>query len=220
MTEPILRILIADDHTIVRKGLVALLATPRFGFEVVGEAADGIQAVELARTLAPDVLLMDLIMPRMDGVEATRAILAQDPGVRVLILTSAPASERAIEVIRAGARGFLEKDSSPDDLIRAIRTVAAGQTLIPSTVLEALAAGDNALAHTASTTDQLTGRESTILALIAQGLSNKEIASRLQLSPHTVRAHARTIFEKIGVTNRTQAALYAVENGLVILGDG
>lgn len=213
MSEPVLRILIADDHTIVRKGLASLLSTPRFHIEVVGEAADGVEAVEMARRLLPDLVLMDLVMPRLDGIGATREILRENGVVRVLVLTSAQAGEKALEAIRAGARGYLMKDSSPDDLVHAIRSVARGQTLLPPEALAQLA-GD-APVPPGAPHEALTEREATILSRLARGMSNKEIAADLQISAHTVRSHVRIIFEKIGVSNRTQAALYAIEHDLV-----
>ncbi len=219
MTEPVLRILIAEDHTIVRKGLISLVSTPRFHIEVVGEASDGSEAVALAQKLKPDVIVMDLSMPKMDGIEAIQKILADNEDMRILVLTSFSSTGRATEAIRAGARGFLPKDSSPDDLIHAIRSVARGQSVVPAEVTHSLFSRLNSPAASTAQKgiDQLTEREITVMSRLVKGMSNKEIAAELCISANTVRSHVRTIFEKFGVTNRTQAALYAVENELLIV---
>lgn len=215
MKESRLRILIADDHTVVRKGLSSLLSTPRFGIAVVGEAANGQEAIELARQLQPDVIVMDLEMPQKNGIEATAEIKQENPQARILVLTSFNETGRAVAAVRAGAMGFLLKDSSPDDLVQAIRTVYRGQVLLPTELAQQLL-HSTATGTAVNTQDnELTDRERSILSGLVQGLSNKDIADQLHISPNTVRSHVRNILTKLEVSNRTQAALCAIENNLL-----
>jgi NarL family two-component system response regulator LiaR len=210
-----IRILIADDHRMVRAGLRAFLE-PLADFEVVGEAADGREAVALAAQLRPDVLLLDLVMPHLDGVEATRQILAAQPQARILIVTSFADDERALAAVRAGASGYLLKDSSPQELRQAIETLHRGESALPphlaSLVLRALrapAAPDPAAL--------LTEREREVIGLVAEGLSNQDIADRLTISVWTARTHVTSLLRKLNLENRTQLALFALREGLATL---
>jgi len=200
----LIRILIADDHFVVRQGLTALL-TPRNGMEVVGEAATGREAVELARTLEPDVILMDMIMPELDGPAAITLIKHENPEARILVLTSFGESKQISAAIQAGALGYLLKDSSPDDLLHAIRSVHRGNLVLPQDLVSKLMQPQ----QTVAALDQLTDRETEVLRLLAQGQSNQEIAVNLSISTTTVRSHVSNILLKLGVSNRTQAALIA-----------
>jgi NarL family two-component system response regulator LiaR len=206
----LIRVLIADDHYVVRQGLAALLA-PRNGMEVVGEAANGREAVELARTLQPDVILMDMIMPEMTGPEAISLIKQENPNARILVLTSFGESKQVSAAIQAGALGYLLKDSSPDDLLHAIRSVHRGNLVLPQDLALALMQPRPA----AAALDQLTERETDVLRLLAQGQSNQEIARNLSISATTVRSHVSMILMKLDVSNRTQAVLVAQERQLV-----
>jgi len=215
-----IRILIADDHAIVRKGLKALLATEK-DMTVIGEAENGAEAVEKAAALAPDVILMDIVMPELDGIEATRRVTAARPETRVLVLTSFAADDKVFPAVKAGALGYLLKDSSPEQLLGAIRQVHNGEpSLEPSIARKVL----QELSHPGSgagkpTTDPLTERELEVLRLIAQGLSNKEIASKIFVAEWTVRSHVSNILGKLHLASRTQAALYALKSGLASLED-
>jgi two-component system, NarL family, response regulator LiaR len=206
----LIRILIADDHFVVRQGLAALL-TPRNGMEVVGEATTGREAVELARTLEPDVILMDMIMPELDGPAAITLIKHENPEARILVLTSFGESKHISAAIQAGALGYLLKDSSPDDLLHAIRSVHRGNLVLPQDLAVKLMRPQPAVAAL----DQLTERETDVLRLLAQGQSNQEIAVNLSISTTTVRSHVSNILMKLGVSNRTQAALIAKERQLL-----
>jgi len=217
MTSPI-RVLIADDHAILRKGIRALLGTES-DIEVVGETGDGLQTVDQAQALRPDVILMDLLMPNMDGIEATRRVTATAPGVRVLILTSFAADDKVFPAIKAGALGYILKDSGPEELVRAIHQVHRGQpSLSPAVALKVL----HELAHPPQqppTPDPLTGRELEVLRLIAQGRSNREIAEQLVITELTVSTHVSNILAKLHLASRTQAALYALKEGLAAIED-
>jgi NarL family two-component system response regulator LiaR len=217
MTPNLIRILIVDDHAIVRKGIHALLSKEP-GMQVVGEATNGEEGVTQAKALKPDVVLMDLVMPRLDGIEATRQI-TKVPGVRVLVLTSFAADDKVFPAIKAGALGYLLKDSGPDELIQAIRQVYRGEpTLAPSIARKVLAE----LAQpprTPLTSEPLTERELVILRLVAQGMSNGEIAEQLTIAETTVRTHVSHILGKLHLASRTQAALYAFKEGLASLDD-
>jgi DNA-binding NarL/FixJ family response regulator len=207
-TAPPVRVLLVDDHAIVREGLRALLEEEG-GFAVAGEAADGERAVAAARELAPDVILMDLLMPGVDGLEALRRIRATDPEARVLVLTSAQDDRAVRQAIDAGAVGFLFKDVSRRDLVRAVRDAAAGRpTLHPEAQRVLMKRPER------SPLDELTPRERTVLELIAQGRSNRQIALRLELTEGTVKGYVSTILDKLGVQDRTGAALFAVRHGL------
>jgi len=206
----LIRILIVDDHYVVRQGLAALLS-PRNGMEVVGEAATGREAVDRARTLQPDVILMDMIMPEMNGPEAIASIKQENPKARILVLTSFGESKQVAAAIQAGALGYLLKDSSPDDLLHAIRSVYRGNLVLPQDLAVKLMQPQ----QTVAALDQLTERETDVLRLLARGQSNDEIARSLSISATTVRSHVSSILLKLGVANRTQAALAARERGVL-----
>ena len=212
-SEARVRVLIVDDHAIVRKGIRALLSEAD-GFEVVGEADNGQAAVQRAEESSPDVILMDLLMPGMDGIEATRQITSRRPGARVLVLTSFAADNKVFPAIKAGASGYLLKDSSPDELVRAIRQVHRGEPSLHPTIARKLLQEVARPVEPQPAPEALTAREMEVLRLIAQGLSNQEIADRLVVSEPTVRAHVSRILGKLHLASRTQAALYAVREGL------
>jgi NarL family two-component system response regulator LiaR len=212
MTESKIRILVVEDHTVVRKGLCALLSSERYGCEVVGEAADGAEAVAKAEALSPDVILMDLLMPRKGGIEATHEICQRDPKARVLILTSFDDQARVTMALKVGALGYVLKDSSPDELVHAIRGVYLGQVTVPAALARAMLAPESPAALPPPA--ELTKRELDVLRAIARGLSNQEIADALSISTFTVRSHVRSILSKLNFSNRTQAAAYAIELGL------
>ncbi len=217
MTEPI-RVFIVDDHSIVRKGVRALLSTER-DIQVVGEASDGTEAVAQVPALCPDVILMDLVMPKMDGIEAIRQITARQPEMRILVLTSFAADDKVFPAIKAGALGYLLKDSGPQELVQAIHQVYRGEpALEPSIALKVL----TELSHPPKkppTPDPLTERELDVLRLVAEGRSNKEIAELLVITEMTVRTHVSNILSKLHLASRTQAALYALREGLASLED-
>jgi DNA-binding NarL/FixJ family response regulator len=203
----VIRVLLAEDHSLVRAGLADLLGNVR-DFEVVGAAADGAEAVTLAAERRPQVVLMDLVMPGLDGIEATRRIVSADPAVQVVVLTSFSDRTRIMEALDAGAVGFLLKDAEPDELFRGIRAAARGESpLAPKAAREVL------LTRTEHGRG-LTERELDVLGLVRTGLSNKLIARRLEISEKTVKAHLTSIFQRIGVTDRTQAALLAERHGI------
>lgn len=204
-----IRVLIADDHALVRSGLEGLLGTAP-DIAVAGSAQDGLQAVARARELHPDVVLMDLSMPGGGGIEATRRITAADPAIKVVVLTSFTDRERIIEAVDAGAVGYLLKDTEPEELLRGVRAAARGEA--PFAPKAALALLRDRVGGPSR--PDLTARESQVLALVAEGLPNKIIARRLQISEKTVKAHLTNAFQAIGVTDRTQAALWVNEHGL------
>lgn len=213
-----IRVLIVDDHALVRKGIHALLVeTP--GFEVVGEAGTGQDAVVRAEELRPDVVLMDLLMPGMDGIEATRRISSGQSQTRILVLTSYAADSNVFPAIKAGALGYLLKDSSPDELVRAIRQVHRGEPSLDPAIARKLMQEIAQPAERQPAPEALTGREMQVLGLIAQGLSNRAIADRIMVSEPTVRTHVSRILAKLHLASRTQAALYAVREGLADLPD-
>jgi len=222
VADPI-RILVVDDHAVVREGLRAFLALQE-GFEIVGEAADGEEALERAAELDPDVILMDLVMPRRDGVSAMRELRARGGGAstsrpRVIVLTSFLDDERLLPALEAGAAGYLLKNSQPAELARAVHAAHAGEAIIDPTVaarlVRALSDADRTRPGAAQTFEQLTNRERQILALIAGGRSNKRIALELGIAEKTVKTHVGHVLAKLGVTDRTQAAVLAVQEGLV-----
>lgn len=217
MSNPI-RILITDDHVVVRRGTQALLATEP-EIEVVGEAKNGEEAVAKALQLQPDVILMDLEMPIMDGIEAIRRITASRPEARVLVLTSFATDDKVFPAIKAGALGYLLKDSSPDELVRAIRQVYRGESSLHPTIARKLLQEMSRPSQKPPTEDPLTDREVEVLKLVAQGRSNQEIADELVISEATVRTHVSNILGKLHLASRTQAALYALKEGLASLDD-
>jgi NarL family two-component system response regulator LiaR len=215
-----IRVLLVDDHAVVRKGLCALLEREP-GIEVVGEAENGAQAVQQAARLRPDVVLMDLEMPVLDGTEATRQISEGDPDARIVILTSHAAEEDVFPALKAGAQGYLLKHAPPDDVLRAIRQAYAGETVLHPTiarmVLQDLRRPPRPKQQ--PTIDPLSERELEVLRLIARGMSNQEIAETLVVGEATVRSHVSAILRKLQLASRTQAALYALREGLASLGD-
>jgi DNA-binding NarL/FixJ family response regulator len=215
----VIRVLLADDQALVRSGFRMILDS-RDDVEVVGEAQDGLEAVALAAERAPDVILMDVRMPKLDGVEATRRIVALGSEARILILTTFDLDEYVYEAIRAGASGFLLKDVQPLELVDAIRVVAAGNALLGTTVTKRLLerVTDGAPQATPPALDGLTDRELEILALMASGLSNSEIADRLVVGETTVKSHVSSILRKLGVRDRVQAVIVACDAGLVRAG--
>ncbi len=206
-----IRILICDDHFMVRQGLATYFEL-QHDFEVVGEAADGRQAVEMTRTLAPDVVLMDLMMPGLDGLSALREL--KGSGAKVIMLTSFLDLEKAMACIEEGALGFLTKDIEPADLVDAIRAVHRGEPRLHPEVMKRLMVR-TAQPHQPSKRDLLTPRELDVLRALAHGLTNREIAERLVISETTVKTHISSILSKLQLTDRTQAALWAVREGLV-----
>ena len=214
-----IRVILTDDHAIVRKGVRALLSTER-DIQVVGEASDGVEAVAQAEELCPDVILMDLIMPKLDGIEATRQITTKLPSTRVLVLTSFAADEKVLPAIKAGALGYLLKDSGPEELVGAIRQVYRGEpSLEPSIARKLLLELSHPPTQQDLTKEPLTEREFDVLRLIARGYCNKEIALKLTVSELTVRTHVSNILSKLHLASRTQAALYSLRKGITSLDD-
>lgn len=209
-----IRILVVDDHTVVRKGLCALLSADKYGIEVVGEAANGEEALEKTRQLDPQVILMDLIMPVMDGLEAIKAIRAELPEARILVMTSYTEDDMLVRAIEAGAMGYLLKDASPDVLVSTIQNVFLERMSLPTDMLRKVMGAEQG-AQPEPSQDALTGREVDVLRCVGRGLSNKEIARELTVSTTTVRTHVSNLLRKLGMTNRTQLALYARERDLV-----
>jgi len=211
-----IKILIVDDHTVVRDGLSAILARQR-DFEVVGEAKNGAEAVERFNQLSPDVTLMDLRMPEMNGVDAMRQIRDTDPDARFLVLTTFDTDEYIFDAIEAGAKGYLLKDASRDDLFQAVRAVHRGDSLIQpgvaARVLDRLAQ----LSREDPTTELLSEREVEVLQQMATGSANKEIASTLSISESTVKTHVANIFNKLDVRDRTEAVTQAMQRGIIKL---
>jgi DNA-binding NarL/FixJ family response regulator len=216
------RVLIADDQDLVRAGF-AMIIDSRDDLEVVGEAGDGAEAVALAGSLCPDVILMDVRMPRMDGIEATRRLAAAGSPARVIVLTTFDLDEPVFAALRAGASGFLLKDIRPDELAAAIRVVARGEALLAPTVTRRLLdrfAGELPGGAPPPSLDALSEREIEVLRLVARAMSNDEIADRLTLSRATVKTHLSAILTKLGLRDRVQAAVLAYETGLVRPGTG
>jgi len=206
VADPI-RVLIVDDHTVVREGLRTFLEL-QDGMEIAGEAADGAEALTLAEQLRPDVVLMDLVMPELDGVEAMRLLRERVPGARVIVLTSFVDDERLLPAMRAGAAGYLLKNVQPPELARAIRTADAGETLIDPAVAARLVEALSEDEHDDGF-ERLTPREREVLALVGRGFSNKRIALELGVAEKTVKTHVSNVLGKLGLADRTQAALYA-----------
>ncbi|SUA75611.1 Response regulator protein vraR [Nocardia otitidiscaviarum] len=213
-----IRVVIADDQVLVRAGFVALL-NAQDDIEVVGEADNGEQAVRLARELTPDVVLMDIRMPVLDGLAATRIIAADErlTEVKVVVLTTFELDEYVFEAMRAGATGFLVKHTEPADLVKAVRVVAGGDALLSPSVTKRLVAefATHAKPAPAATLSELTDREREVMALVAEGLTNAEIAERLYMSPATARTHVSRILVKLAARDRTQLVVIAYESGLV-----
>jgi DNA-binding NarL/FixJ family response regulator len=204
-----IRLVIADDHAVVRTGLAQLLASLE-DVELVGAAADGDEAVALCREQEPDVVLMDLEMPRVDGIAATRRIREAQPDIAIVVLTSFSDRKRILDALDAGAAGYLLKDVEPEELARAIRAAGRGDApLDPKAARELLSAR-----RESGPDEALSEREREVLLMVAEGLPNKLIARRLEISEKTVKAHLTSVFRSIGVTDRTQAALWAERNGL------
>jgi NarL family two-component system response regulator LiaR len=215
MTENI-RILIVDDHSIVREGQRALIETEP-GLELVGEAADGLEAVQLARSLQPDVIMIDLIMPRMGGIEAIEKIKAENPEVNILVLTSFAEDEKVYSAVKAGALGYRLKDASPQELLTAIREIYRGEPSMDPSIAHKLMRELQRSSDLPPTEEPLTEREVEVLKLVAQGKPNQKIAETLVISERTVRTHVSNILSKLHLANRTQAALYALREGLADL---
>jgi DNA-binding NarL/FixJ family response regulator len=204
-----IRLLIADDHAVVREGLQRLVATFE-GVELVGAAANGQEAVDRCRAAEPDVLLMDIEMPVLDGIAATRAIAAAQPDVAVVVLTSFSDRDQILQALDAGAVGYLLKDAEPDEIAKAVRAAARGEAPLDPRAGRALLSARGS----SSPLDGLSEREREVLRLVARGLPNKLIARELSISEKTVKTHLTNVFRTIGVTDRTQAALWAERNGL------
>jgi two-component system, NarL family, response regulator LiaR len=208
-----IRVLLVDDHAVVREGLRAFLELQE-GIEVAGEAADGDEAIEAASRLRPDVIVMDLVMPRLDGVAAMRSLRERLPDARVIVLTSFLDDDKLLPALRSGAAGYLLKNAAPQELVRAVRAAHAGEALIDPVVaarlVETLAADGGA-----DPLDRLTAREREVLVLIGRGFPNKRIAQELGVSEKTVKTHVGHVLAKLGVSDRTQAAVFAVRAGLV-----
>ncbi len=209
-----IKVLIADDHHVVRRGLLFFLKTQK-EIEIVGEATNGKEAVELVEQLKPDVVLMDLVMPEMDGIEATKVIKEKHPDIHILILTSFSDQDHVIPAIQAGATGYQLKDIEPDELVKSIKAVYNGDSQlhpkVTTHVMTHLIKGDK---KESNLLDELTRRELEVLAEIAKGKSNKEIASSLVITEKTVKTHVSNILSKLELADRTQAALYAVKHGI------
>ncbi|MFE0882502.1 response regulator [Streptomyces rochei] len=215
----VIRVVIADDQQMVRQGFTVLLNT-QSDIEVIGQAVDGLDAVSKVAELSPDVVLMDIRMPELGGIEATRRIVGASPDIRVLVLTTFDLDEYVYEALVAGASGFLLKDASADQLAEAVRVVAAGDALLAPGVTRRLITEFSRMRDRPRTplkerVGDLTERETEVLALIAQGLSNAEIAGRLVVAEQTVKTHVGRILVKLGLRDRTQAAVYAYECGLI-----
>jgi DNA-binding NarL/FixJ family response regulator len=206
----VIRVVVVDDHELVRAGLVELLGAAE-DIDVVATAADGADAPEVVSECRPEVVLMDLSMPGVGGIEATRSILADNPDIRVIALTSSSGSAEVLGALDAGAIGYLLKDASPDELRAGVRAAARGESpLSPKAARAVIAARD-----VGQEAPELTAREREVLSCVAEGLPNKRIARRLEISEKTVKAHLTSIFQQIGVSDRTQAALWATRQGLV-----
>lgn len=214
-----IRILVCDDHAVVREGLRALVATEA-DMEIVGEAADGEQAIVAFRALRPDCALLDMVMPRMDGLNAIRTIKDEYPEANILVLTSFAEDDMVFPAIKAGALGYLLKDSSPEELIRAIRDVSRGEASLHPSIARRLIQELNQPTTLPPTPDPLTERELDVLKLVAKGYSNEEISEALVVSERTARGHVSGILKKLHLANRTQAALYALREGLASLDSG
>ena len=209
----VIRVLIVDDHTIVRKGIKALLAETS-DIQVVGEAENGLEAVDQFKLIEPDIILMDLLMPKMDGIEATRQITAQKTDARVLVLTSFVGDDKIFPAIKAGALGYLLKNSEPSELIRSIYKVYRGEPLLHPSIARKMMKEIMEHPMDKLTPETLTTREVEVLHLLSKGLSNDEIATQLSISEVTVRTHISHLLSKLHLANRVQATLYALRKGI------
>ena len=216
-----IRVFVAEDHVVVRKGLCALLGLEP-GIEVVGEAGNGREAVSGIESTRPDVILMDLVMPEMDGIEAIQQVVARQPQARILVLTSFATDDKVFPAIKAGALGYLLKDSEPRDVVDAIRQVYRGESSLHPRIARKLMQelSRPPASRKPPTPDPLTEREMEVLSLVAQGKSNREIADDLTVTEGTVRVHVSSILSKLHLASRTQATLYALREGLASLDDG
>jgi NarL family two-component system response regulator LiaR len=213
-----IRVLVVDDHVVVRRGIRALLATVD-EVKVVGEAQDGQEALDRTEALRPDVILLDLLMPRMDGIEVTRRLIAEDPDARILVLTSFAADDKVFPAIKAGALGYLLKDTGPEELVRAIGQVYRGESSLSPAIARKVLQELSRPPSQPLTAEPLTEREVEVLQVLATGKSNQEIAAELMISEATVRTHVSNILGKLHLASRTQAALYALREGLASLDD-
>ncbi len=211
-----IRVLIVDDHTVVRDGLTTMFERER-EFTVVGQAKNGLQAVEMARAVRPDVILMDLRMPELDGVEAMRRIGAEAPATRFIVLTTYDSDEYIFDAIEAGAKGYLLKDASREDLFQAVRAVHRGESLIQPGVAARVLDRFSELSRRAGDVAVLSEREVEVLKLMARGGANKEIAASLSISESTVKTHVANIFQKLDVNGRTEAVTEALQRGIIKL---
>lgn len=218
MSGEAVRVLIVDDHEVVRRGIKTFFETED-EIEVVGEAANGRQAVCLARELKPDVILMDLVMPEMDGIQAIREIHMQQPDSQILVLTSFGSDDKIFPAIKAGALGYLLKDTTPEDLSRAVREAAEGHATLNPTIASRLLRQFSSDSEPATPIDPLTEREIEVLVLVGRGLTNSQIGEKLFISEATVRTHVSHILGKLGLANRTQAALWALRKGFLTLNE-
>ena len=219
METEIIKVLIVDDHTVVRKGLRALLSAKKYGLQVVGEAGNGNEAIQKAQQLKPDVILMDLVMPEKGGLDAIVEIRQLQPQARILVLTSFADDANVAEALRRGAYGFLLKDTSPTELVQTIRSVSTNKLTIPQELARALLERKDPVEATrppqpSADGESLTPRELDVLRCIARGMANKQIAQALSISTATVRSHVTRMMHKLNLENRTQLAIYARENGL------
>jgi NarL family two-component system response regulator LiaR len=217
-----IRVLIVDDHSMVRQGLKTFLElqdNSELPIEVIGEAANGLKAVELAHQTQPDIILLDLVMPEMDGIQATPKIIECSPSSRVIILTSFGEEDKVLPAIRAGAQGYLLKDIPPNELVHAIREAYRGRVQLHPDIarkLMSVVAGQDVTSSGAISPDELTERECEVLALIARGMSNRDIAKNMFISEKTVKTHVSNILGKLHLEDRTQAAIYALKHGLAM----
>ena len=212
--EELIRVLVVDDHEVVRKGLCSLL-TPKYQVEVIGEAVDGIDAIEKARELNPDVILMDMMMPRMSGVEAITEIKRETPDSRIVVLTSFSEDSKIVAAIRAGAAGYVMKHASPDELVHTIHSAHLGNLTLSEDMFKLVVSDSSGVKPVQELNQELTDREVEVLREIGQGSSNQQIAEALSVSTTTVRTHVSNILSKLELDNRTQAAIYARDAGLI-----